>query len=120
MKLYIKDMTDEQLNEWAARAQGWKFHRHPRGEFSGYWTGRNVANLFDYDPVHNGQQAIDLQVAFKLHVIPLDYDFSGTVDSWMAYQVMQHPDYEGSTPNKAIVRAAIASVYGEYVEVDNA
>ena len=71
----------------------------------------------NYDPVTNGQQAMDLQVAFDVSVIR-----NKALDTWIA-TIRENKcsgNGIGSTPNKAIVRAVIASVYDDFVEVEEA
>ena len=122
MKLYIKDMTDEQLNEWAARAQGWTKQESNSVTNEGRleWVGTKGEYKFFtdvYNPVTNGQQAMDLVVKFRLELTIGEED-------WWARKCW-HPraekpkSYAGSTPNKAIVRAVIASKYGEYVTIED-
>ena len=130
MKLYIKDMTDEQLNEWAARVQELEVKKGSMGflyliERGKYHCGKTTRQGDRYDPITSGQQAMDLVVAFKI-----DHEFMSALSKslWKVDDVcgayITDKDGEataagfGETPNKAIIRAVIASVYGTFVEIE--
>ena len=125
-KLYIKDMTDEQLNEWAAKARGWTQDDSPDHWDTGEPFSDSGVNFIiakqDYDPVHNGSQMVDLVVEFDMclqKVIPTKGFFGDSQKfPWAASTDVNYRERGGSTPNKAVVHAAIASKYGEYVEIE--
>lgn len=129
-KLYVKVMTKAQLNEWTARAQGWVGDEETDrwGRTLLYWKGQkggHCGKLYarDYTPATDPAQWAELIEGFgritkqELHI----------VESAGAYGVYlcrvgkySFSDYIwGSSVAIAICRAVIASVFGEYVEVED-
>lgn len=103
--IYVKDMTNAQLDKWTARAQG---------DF--YVRG--------YKPTENWSQCGPLIDKFELEVLrsqekgkPKYFAFS--IDPKYGDESILDDVTYGSTPQEAICRAVVAAVYGEYVEVDD-
>jgi len=119
-QIKVSDLEGEQLSEWAARAQeleeyigdvsGDRFYILPCGSH---------IKVEDYRPHINGAQAFDLQVKFDM--VTASPKASGE-EKWAAGCAssipMQEPIF-GDTLEIAITRAAIASVYGETVTVED-
>lgn len=106
----ITDLSNEQINYWVAKAQGWKHS-------AGYWrydyetqkTGKEIVYK-NYHPSTNWQQAGELVEKFKLELWCLG-------DNWKAGTVTLTDGVvaKADTPRKAICMAVIASVYGDEV-----
>ena len=109
----IKDLTDNEINYWVAKAQGWTTeHITPNKNhyFSEYSGGTSP-----YHPTTSWQQAGELLEKFK----PA-FGFNETSKTWdSGYRKShqsQHTWYKSDNPRKAICLAVIASVYGDEVK----
>jgi len=116
MKIPITDLTNPQLDEWCARAQGLeRLEDTDRGDvflntFNWWYKGARKYRREEYSPTTNDAQAMGLADAFGLIV---------THHAKRAWA----PNYKGGiqsgeTTRIAICRAVIASVFGEYVEIE--
>ena len=114
-KINISGLTDEQLDGWVARSQGWELIKPQLNSATWYWDTLNKItpnrSYSMYTPSTDWQQCGELIEKFKpvLHV--------GNV-----YTRCEIGDANivATTPQEAICRAVVASVYGEYVEVNDA
>lgn len=115
-QIKVSDIEGEQLAEWAARAQEWVYKETPDDlEYleCGSWYTKNGTFLHikrNYRPDINSAQAMELAEKFGLQV-----DF----ERKMAWRERTLFGYKGETVRIAITRAAIASVYGETVTVED-
>jgi hypothetical protein len=111
----VSELTGSDLDYWVALAQGWV-------QLRGWWytnercwvrdsTSYSVSGIAEsprpYTPSTNGQQCMELIEKF--------IQYHRRVKSgWCA--VIKHDNkYYGSTPQEAICRAVVASVYGDTV-----
>jgi len=122
-KIKVSELEGEKLAEWAARAQRWTKTKgnSKLGEYEWYWNDR--IPCFEYRPDINGGQAMELVKRLNIAIVPPE--LSG-LEKWAAGSVRHYilpngqvGDHElGETPEIAICRAAVASVFGEYVDDD--
>lgn len=128
MKIKVSELEREKLAEWAARAQRWKKRDGSRwfNEPQNQWIYVDSNKTFrcsveGYRPDINGGQAMELMKKFNILAYPL---FSGEYFATpiRSYTYEEEPIYSdgqtGETPEIAICRAVVASVYGEYVEAE--
>ena len=119
----VSELIGEQLSYWVAKAQGWKTQQ------GGYMAGLNWVNeppycvdengdfkSAKYRPDQDSAQAFELIEKFGIEVKPIQSRMDG---SWYAhckyYDNYRNNSRVGSTPQEAICRAVVASVYGEEV-----
>lgn len=120
-KVKVSDLTNEQLDEWVARTRGWKIgHLAGNKNLPSYWMrGDNVVYPTpDYSPTSNPAQWVELIEDLLVDVYH--------IEQGNAFEAQRHMDnYKkvvygyGPTPAIAICRAVVASVFGEYVEVED-
>lgn len=124
MKIKIEDLTDEQLDEWAALAQGWEedeFEEHGQVYSEWKYAGGYISKD-KYTPTTNPAQWARLIERFEIW---LSNDNTDCDNRWIATTKETHvvggKDLAGygPTPAIAICRAVIASVYGDEVEVSD-
>lgn len=124
----IQDLTGEQLDEWVARAKGFKLTPYPKEFKEAGFHVRNDKNEILYSvgnpdatnafsPTTNASRCFDLISQFYLEVFPVR-EAEGTV--WYSFSIKPGPDddlepQQGTSPELAICRAVVASVYGEEV-----
>lgn len=123
----VTNLTLEQLDNWAAKAQKWTVIEGPilmtdfhiREEIHKvYMDGDKYMSIVSqYHPSTNGGQAMELVKKFgicpRAHVVT-----NREITSWSAgskWPWNEIVDYVGETPEIAICRAVIVSVYGEEV-----
>jgi hypothetical protein len=123
MKTRIEDLTNEQLDEWVARAQGWRW-LDLCGWYSideaGHKRGKGIPGA--YTPTTNPAQWAELMQLFKVDVLHNEYDTQAWACVSLAGEDIDDPiDCFANTgeEGKAICRAVIASVYGDSVEVSD-
>ena len=113
----ISDMTNEQLDYWVAKAQGWDFVRKQRTEYGFvYQVWWNSPNSFikakDYHPSTNWQQAGELVEKFNVMIAP---SWVTEKNGWHGACSYEQEPVSADTPTKAICIAVIASVFGEEI-----
>jgi len=117
----VSELEGQALDYWTAKAQGWRKARHDNPAiFCSIWNG-NRTPVKEYTPSTNWQQAGELVDKYNLIIQPL----LEKIHIWGASKVYDwdmndDPMYEwvqkGPTPQIAICRAVVASVYGEEIE----
>ena len=123
-QMKLQDLTDEQLCYLAAKGQGWTLHDTDglrKDETLWFWKGaprttKGSLQVKHYDPINNGQQAMDLLREFQINLRK-----DGKAWKWVAFTPTADWKPEenravANTPEKAIVLAFVASVYGEDIE----
>lgn len=105
------EMTNEQLDHYAALAQGWELDRCNR-----YWvtmTDHSI-KVSQYSPTTNGAQCFELIEKFDINVGRFS-DREG--EEWYAFVDCAGNVLEMNAPNPkvAVCRAVIVSVFGEEV-----
>lgn len=120
MKIKASDLEGVQLAEWAAKAQGWVIHN--QGIL--WWQESEDSDHFiwsvkEYRPDINGGQAMELQKKFRISV--LDGAIADKDGLWVAGNPMKRNGKHvfGETPKIAICLAAVTSVFGEYVDIND-
>ena len=108
----VSELTGEQLDYWTAKAQGWVADKDIDGDI--HWrdaTGHIRYWGWDYTPDRNKAQAFELIEAFEIDLGPFHSK------QWIASLWSGNEEYSmiGVTPQEAICRAVVASVYGEGV-----
>ena len=125
----IDRLTPDQLNRLAAKAQ-WKLKKREFGDHYDtvdavdYWIEKKKIWLSEYDPCHNGQQAMDLQKRFHVDVtytysideVHEELDESEWVEAVVYLQSCDSPSIRSSTPERAITLAVIASKWGTEID----
>jgi len=125
-KINVSTLEGPLLAEFVARAQGWYKSIDNYG-FS-VWRDRGNCVTYgtkSYSPDINGGQCFELIEEFDIWLSSYSpcMDNVETNRSWIASTKTTHiadeewMHGEGSTPEIAICRAVIASVYGEYVDI---
>ena len=126
-QIKVSDLTNTQLDEWVARARGWKLIKDELLPSLDKWntkltigTSPEITKLCrSYSPTSNPAQWADLIEEFGLSPQPHIVENS-TITSWACSRhwpcKVLHPMI-GPSLGQAICRAVVASVYGEYVEV---
>ena len=107
----ITDLTNEQLDYWTAKAQGWELDENPNGATN--WVRDDEwMRKYSYTPSTNWQQAGELVEKFKLTLL-----YNELKEEWIADEFSSFGDDEqrADSPRKAICMACIASVYGEEI-----
>jgi len=128
-QIKVSDLEGKQVAEWAARAQKWVYKETPDDlEYlgCGSWYTKNLAFIHikkDYRPDINGTQAMELKKRFKISdTFTMDGKWHASVvtgvDEYSGYPD-DFVEQLGDTPELAITRAAIASVFGETVTVED-
>ena len=127
MKIKVQDLTNEQLDEWVARAREWRkadcltgsdSPSNPFGEPIWYCWWDDDAKICDigkYSPTNNDAQAMALLKEFESNVAKCG-------PRWWAIRKWNNGDAArgfGETPNAAICRAIISSKFGNEVETEN-
>ena len=123
--MLVKDIKRDRLAYYCAKAQGWELLTEADNPsvYRPIWLRDNgfVAEV-DYNPLTNGQQVYDLIVEFK---ITLMFDEKG--DHWKRDKAIKWAACTldeclvngavgyGSDPAEAVMRAVIASHYGEEI-----
>lgn len=110
-KTPITDLTNPQLDEWCAKAQ----KLTQISEF--YWIDENGNAVYDgipYSPTTNDAQVFELADKFGLLV-----NFINNQAWYKGQMISAYNAHHGRNVRQAICRAVIASVYGEYVEVED-
>ena len=130
MKKHINNCTIDELNTLAAKAQGWHQRQFFACDSAVSWASHFDSDGYtlhayveDYDPCHNGQQAMDLLKEFEA---TLGIASDKRLGLWVS-GIITKSDENGypltvihahaDTPEIAIVRAVIVSKFGEMVEV---
>ena len=112
----VSELTGEQLSYWVAKAQGWSLDTE-HGDWLYY--GSAIIGREFYRPHQDSAQAFELIEKFGIEVKPIQSRMDG---SWYAhckyYDNYRNNSRVGSTPQEAICRAVVASVYGEEVSDD--
>lgn len=116
MKTKVNDLTDQQLDELCARAQGWET-RTLNGEES--WREHGTTYIYKkaYHPTANDAQATGLVKEFRISLVHGSlFDEDGV---WAAGSptMAQLTHVKDSCLNRAICKAVVASVFGDEVEV---
>ena len=97
----VEKLTNEQLDHWVARAQGWEVE-------DAVWMPESVnIPAKDYTPTTNGQQCFDLIEKFQF-----DLRFIGDIELVWACGFGSHTGY-ADNPKVAVCRAVVASVFGD-------
>jgi hypothetical protein len=108
----VSELTGKELDKWVAMAQPSEDKRFAvtAGLFTLGIPPQSYCDGDPYTPTTNWQQCGELIERFELIVWPSD-------DSEWSASVMplSDKDYFGSTPQEAICRAVVASVYGDTV-----
>ena len=118
---HIDRLTVQQLNRLAAKAQ-WKLKKREFGDHYDtvdtvdYWIEKKKIWLSEYDPCHNGQQAMDLLKKYSIYLEP--FWITSNNIPWIALceKATEIDWQEATTPELAIVKAVVASKYG--LEID--
>ena len=107
----VATLTGKDLDYWVARAQGWDCDEYGNW-YEDYVGGAEI--VYDYTPSTNWQQCGELIIRFRVY---LDHLISG---KWRAQSLLKlgTNSAKGSTPQEAICRAVVASVYGDTVGED--
>jgi len=108
----VSELTKDQLNHWAAKAQGWVI-RNIAG--INHWTDENYIQdrVADYHPSTDKAQAMDLVMMNEMKTGRMQGSSPLFLMHWA--QVYNSLTMTGDTPMIAICRAKIVSVYGEEV-----
>lgn len=107
----VSELGREALNRWTAKAQGWKL------DCTGRWLDDDQFKAWkiDYTPSTNWQQAGELVEKYEISL-----GKHGSLEIWAA-DLNPHnigtlgKNWHGPTPQIAICRAVVASVYGDEV-----
>lgn len=112
-QIKVSDLEGEQLAEFVAKAQELiQTHQYR-------WVdkhGNVITDGIPYRPDLNSAQAMELQKNFKINVL-----WNEALKEWIC-TIRNYSEVGtgvGKTPEIAICRAVVASVYGEYVEVSD-
>lgn len=109
----VNDLTGERLAYWVAKTRGWR--KRCNSMLRNYWDkgeGRPTGIFMsDYRPDINGGQAMELVKEFKAFNLSKQ-----TTGKWMVLYGEGGVFIFGPTPEIAICRAFVASVYGDEVE----
>jgi len=111
----LHDLTNEQADYLAAKAQ-WELEKREFGDhydttdFIDYWIPQKQIMLSAYSPTTNGQQAMELLEKFLINL-----DFVG-VDGWRATISFKTNQFVAPTPERAIVKAVVASIFGNEID----
>jgi len=106
----VSNMTNEQLDHWVAKAQGWKY----RDLSNPLWLGEmpnGGIEASDYSPTTNWEQCGELIEKYQIGLIVPE-------THWVAelFKTGKPKVYaEAQNPRTAICRAVVASVFGEEV-----
>ena len=116
MSKKITALTDEQINYWVAKAQGWdEIEQHGFSNEDVWLHGSDyVMNVSDYTPTTNSAQAWDLMIKYELLVGKMHNEERYGAKS-LTTQNINDISF-ADTPQKAVCLAVIASVYGEEIE----
>ena len=105
------ELTGDKLDYWVAKAQGWNLDTEYDDRCNQYTalTGRRF-----YTPSTNWQQCGELIEKFEADLGPFHSQ------QWIAcvWSGSEEFSMDGITPQEAICRAVVASVYGEEVPND--
>lgn len=112
----VSELTGDKLDYWVAKAQGWDKSFNKLGLYAVWVTEYGDEPIHHYKPTTNWQQCGELIEKFNLNLLRLD-------DGWKSGYVYSYADKDvmfakGSTPQEAICRAVVASIYGEEVSDD--
>lgn len=125
MKIKVSDLTNEQLNEWVARAQPDLVTISTKNqillEIKIETVSGDYRDYKEYSPTSNPAQWAELMQVFKVDVL----HNSNNTQAWACVNADGKP-IEGpidcfagiDEDGIAICRAVISSVYGEYVEIE--
>ncbi len=104
----ITELTDEELDYWVAKAQGWELINYGSCWKSEQFT--HTITRVSYHPTSNWQQAGELIEKFDCSL-----EYYNSCNCWGA--TARSSDMEvADTPQRAICLAVVASKYGEEVE----
>lgn len=118
MEIKVSALTNEQLDEWVARAQGWELHVDDEPypfDVPDSWIMSNDKKVFvkDYSPTSDTQagkaQAFELMEKYWHEFVAYMESLHGCF--WIHKHI-------GDDLPIHICRAVVASVYGDYVEVE--
>jgi hypothetical protein len=119
----VSELTGSELDYWVAKAQGWEKKTFIRGGLV-YWSNgvTSSINIESYTPTTNWQQCGELIEKFKLVISQNGDDWTAQVNkprppTAKPYSAKSYlgPIGYGSTPQEAICRAVVASVFGDTV-----
>jgi len=118
---HIDKLTPDQLNHLVAKAQ-WKLKKREFGDHYNtvdtvdYWIEKKKIWLSEYDPCHNGQQAMDLLKKYNIYLEP--FWITSNNIPWIALceKATEIDWQEADTPERAITLAVIASKWGTEID----
>ena len=123
--MLVKNIPRDQLAPYCAKAQRWELLTETDNPsvYRPLWLiGKGFIAKADYDPLTNGQQVYDLIVGFDVDVetnSPITKDMWGFTKERVAFicdeNGMATVWQEGADPAEAVMRAVIASYYGEEI-----
>lgn len=115
------ELTGDKLDYWVAKAQGWVHrvtteHMAKRGfDEPFYWRIPSKGFCSQYHPSANWQQCGELIEKFDIELV-----YHPRSSGFRSRSGISGPFFHGSTPQEAICRAVVASVYGEEVNDEQA
>jgi len=112
----IKDLTDDEINYWVAKAQGFVFREGNGFSNPAMWMlgDDEQYEIRNYKPVSNWSQAGELLEKFLMDVRISESKinmYRPVSEPWNYHYIISDRDYK-----KAICLAVIVSIYGEEIE----